>query len=325
MNDKEHIEAHVAKAFLEFTEEKRLADNVFSFGDPQKGEPDILYKDMGIEIGAVLKATNTHIDVFEKKFLAAATESIAGKIPETIQIRLVMQDDRDTVQHSPTIAFQSYKFLPKYLDGLFVYQFGICRVDQKVVLNQKTRMRALTFPSNPNSKEFNGFIDELTMFVNSLRESDFQDREEYKLHHSIVTEGRVVKNQAHPLDDFVSPKIVDKLSKNKYTGAYSTQILLLHNYSVQGNTEFTSDIHFYTHHRADIFNLLWEHINNHKSFDFYRGIYFLDFSVFAGNSNFELIDFSTYSQRAPSDFLHGYDEIRVDLSATFVKQPKGDK
>jgi len=145
MNDKEHIEAHVARVFLECKEGKRLADDAFCFGDPQKGEPDILYKDMGIEIGAVLKGTNTQIDIFEKKFLAAATESIAGKIPETIQIRLVMQDDRDTVQHTPALDFQGYKYLPKYLDGVFIYQYETSTVDQKVVLNQKLECGPLRF------------------------------------------------------------------------------------------------------------------------------------------------------------------------------------
>lgn len=322
MSDKEHIEAHVARMFLERKEEKRLANGAFCFGDPQKSEPDILYKDMGIEIGAVLKGANTHIDVFEKKFLSAATESITGKMPETIQIRLVMQDDKDTVQHSSAPAFQSYKYLPKYLDGMFICQYGTSKVDQKVVLNQKSRMRALTFPSNQNSKEFIGFIDELARFVNALRQSDFKKHSECKMHHSVVTEGRVVKDPTHPLDDFISPKIIEKLSKNKYTGTYSTQVLLLHNYSVLGNIEFTSDIHFYTHHRDDIFNLLWKNINEYESFNFYSGIYFLDFSVYALNSNFELVDFRNYSPKEPSDFLYGYDEIRCDLKAAFQKEKR---
>jgi len=174
-------------------------------------------------------------------------------------------------------------------------------------------MRTPTFPSNLNSREFIGFIDELAEFVNALRQSDYTEESECKQHHSVVTEGRVVKNQTNPLDDFVSPRIIEKLSKNKYSGSYSTQVLLLHNYSVLGNTEFTSDIHFYTHHRDDIFNLLWGYINEHKSFNLYNDIYFLDFSAFIFNLNFELVDFRNYSTRAPSDFLHGYNEIRSDI------------
>ncbi len=320
MNDKEHIETHVARIFLEVQEGKCLATGDLCFGDPQKCEPDILYQDMGIEIGAVLKGTNTQIDVYEKKFLSAATQRIAGKIPETIQIKLVMQDDMDTIQHSPLPAFQNYKYLPKYLDGIFICHYSTGTVNQKVVLNQKTRMRELTFPKNPNSKEFTRFIDELAEFVNTLKQSDFTEHKGYKLHHSVVTEGKVVKNPSHPLDDFVSPKIIEKLSKDKYTGSYTKQILLLHNYSVLGNREFTSDIHFYTHHRNDIFNLLWKQINEHKSFNSYSDIFFLDFSVCAFNSNSKLVDFRDYSLRVPSDFLHGYDEIRCDLSVAFPQK-----
>lgn len=148
MSDKEHIEAHVGRMFLERQEGKCPTNDAFCFGDPQTGEPDILYHDMGIEIGAVLKGTNTHIDIFEKKFLQAAGERIAGRIPETIQIRLVMQDDMGAVQHAPRPAFQSYKYLPKYLDGIFILQYQTGKVEAKVVLNQKTRMRELTFPGN---------------------------------------------------------------------------------------------------------------------------------------------------------------------------------
>lgn len=322
MSDKEHIESHVARMFLERREGTRLTSDAFCFGDPEKCEPDILYKDIGFEIGAVLKRTNTHIDVYEKRFLSAATERISGKIPETFQIRLVMQDDSDTVEHTPAHGFQSYKYLPKYLDGVFINKYRSGKVDQQVTLNQKTRMRSLTFPSNPSSKEFSGFIDELAVLVNALQESDFEDHEGCKLHHSVVTEGRVVKCPIHPLDEFVSRKIIDKLSKNKYSGTYSTQILLLHNYSVLGSTEFTTDIHFYTHHRDDVFNLLWNHIEEHKSFQFYNGIYFLDFSVYAFNINFELVDFANYSPRVPNEFLRGYDEMRCDLRSVITTKSK---
>lgn len=322
MTDKEHIEAHVAQIFLERHEGRPLSIEDLNFGDPQKHEPDILYKDMGIEIGAVLKGLNTHIDIFEQQFVSAATERIAGKIPETIQIRLVMQDDNDVVLHTPTPQFQQYRYLPKYLDGMFVCQFEASQVQQKIILNQKTRMRALTFPSNVKSNEFKGFIDELAEFVNDLKPSDFIECEDCKLHHSLVTDGKVVKETPDPLDAFASPKILEKLSKEKYQGNYTRLILLLHNYSILGNREFTSDIHFYTHHRNDIFNLLWDRINEYASFSRYHAIYFLDFSLYAGNRNFELIDFHHYSVREPSRFLHGYNEIRCDLRTAY--HGKGD-
>jgi len=320
MSEKKHIELHVSSSFLERKMDVGVNSDELKFGDPHKNEPDILYKDMGIEIGAVLKGTNTHIDHYEEKFLLAASEKIKGKIHSNFQIRLVMQDDTNTVEHTPTQTFKDYKVLPKYLDGIFIYQYDKSTDHQKIVLNQRTRMRALTFPGNTTGKEFVGFVEELISFVLSLAESDFQEQNGNKFHHSVVTNGEVVGHQ-NPLDDFVSPKIVDKLSKDKYSGAYSKQILLLHNYSIAGNTQFTSDIHFYTHHRNDIFNLIFDLISDNDSFRFYSGIYFLDFSVYAFNSNLNLIDFLEYTHEEPSKFLHGYDEIRVD-GGIVLNKPK---
>ena len=134
MDNKQLIEKHVAKLFLERTENILISDDDLLFGDHLKNEPDILYKEKGIEIGAVLRGTNTHIDNYEKEFLYRASEAIKGKIPETLQIRLVMQDDNGTVEHTPSAEFQGYKHLPKYLDGIFIYQSENRQVKDKVVL-----------------------------------------------------------------------------------------------------------------------------------------------------------------------------------------------
>lgn len=322
MEDKQKIEVHVSKLFLERKTGSTIDQCELVFGDPEKGEPDILHGDMGIEIGAVLKGTNTHIDVYEQQFLTAASENIEGKIPPAFQIRLAMQDDSETVEHRPTPAFKSYNYLPKYLDGIFVYQYGQSTNHQKVVLNQKSKMRTLTFPNNTKGRKFLRFMDELSKYINSLSHTDFTPHNGHSMHHCVVTDGTVVKTQ-NPLDKFISCKIIDKLSKNKYSGDYSKQILLLHNYSILGNTEFTSDIHFYSHHRNDIFNLIHDHIISNNSFRFYSGIFFLDFSLYARNNNYELIDFTGYTLKEPSEFLHGYDEIRFDLRNSIIRGPKG--
>lgn len=318
MDDKQRIEKHIAKLFLERIEGTTLGNDVICFGNHLRNEPDILYKDMGIEIGAVLSEINTHIDTYEKNFLSKISERISGRIPETFQIRLVMQDDKDTVEHTPVTNFQGYRYLPKYLCGLFVYQSKCSQFDEKVVLNQKTRMRNFIFPNIRKGKEFNGFVDELAHYVNSLRLSDFVELHEFSLHHVVITKGKIKKYLPNKIDAFISQRIREKLCSNKYSGSYKKQILLLHNYSIIGNTEFSSDIHFYTHHRDDIFNLLWRHINEHKTFDFYAGVYFLDFSEYAFNSDFKLIDLRGYSPRKPSDFLNGYNEIRADFRATLL-------
>ena len=104
------------------------------------------------------------------------------------------------------------------MDGIFIHRFTTKKVDKKVVLNQKTRMKEDTFPnSNTKSKEFIGFIVELASFVNNLNENDFTEEDGYKLHHSSVTiKGNVAKNHTNLLEDFISPKILDKLYKDKY-------------------------------------------------------------------------------------------------------------
>lgn len=211
MTEKQHIELHLSKLFLERTTGGSVNLCELIFGDPNKNEPDILYKHMGIEIGAVLKGTNSHIDHYEEYFLLAASEIIKGQIPSNFQIRLVMQDDIDTVEHTPALAFRNYKFLPKYLDGIFVCKYKNSIDHQRIVLNQKTAMRALTFPGNTTGKEFLGFVEELAKFVLSLSESDFCDLNGNMLHHSVITNGKVIGYQ-NPLADFVSPKIIDKLS-----------------------------------------------------------------------------------------------------------------
>lgn len=316
MKDKERIERHVTKAFLVKTRGELIDDNHLVMGNPQKKEPDVLYQEAGFEVGAVLKGLNTHIDNYEKNFLEEANKYIRGRIPTDIQIGLVMQDDKDTVKHTPAPGFEEYPILTCFLDGVFLYKATGATVEEQVVLNQRTRLRTAVFPSITNRKEFGRFADELTRFVNSVPETEFQDNHfntGKKIYHTSVTKGEVVKDPAHPLYDFVSPKIIDKLSKQKYEGTFSNLFLLLHNYSMAGNTELTSDMNFYSHHRNDIFNLLFEQIQANESLKYYNGIFFLDYSAFMFNKNFNLIDFSTYEERPQSKFLTGYDEICIPI------------
>ena len=138
---------------LERTEGIGINDAALIPGKTKFNEPDILYEDKGLEVGAVLRGTNTLIDIYEKEFLSKVSEAINGRIPDTMQIRLVMQDDRDTIEHTAIPDFQNYQHLPRYLDGIFVYRFENQRIQDKVVLNQKTRMRTKTFPKIKKRRE----------------------------------------------------------------------------------------------------------------------------------------------------------------------------
>lgn len=340
MNDTQRIEKHVAKRFLERTKNIKVCDDDLILGDHIKKEPDILYnQDMGIEIGAVVFEINNRIDKNEKNFFSKASENIIGRIPETIQVRLVMQDDNNTVKHKPTAHFKSYKYLPNFLDGIFVFQYKNVRVNYQIILNQKTGIRTCTFPNINKNKDFLGFMNELVYYINSLTQSDFYHQEDIGIHHVEVAE-RIIKNKffyqikilfiklfiyVHSLilvefgqkkvnriiKKNISQKIIDKLAKNKYSGYYKHQILLLHNYSISGDTEDTTNNHFYIHYRDEIFNFLLQNIKRYQSFNIYNGIYFLDFSNYNLNNNFDLIDFKNYSLTRPSKFLNGFGEIRV--------------
>jgi len=316
MEAKKAIESHVVKMFLKQTEGKDIAIEDRNFGNDLKNEPDILYEKMGIEIGAVLKGKNTHIDTFEEKFLSIATKSIENRIPETIQIRLVMQLNRNEHKYTPTSEFQEYKYLTKYLTSVFINIHAGKVVENKIVLNQKSEMREGTFPSNKeNNREFIGFINELVEIVEVLNKPYFRGQEiRGNSIFKLIAKGERVKPKPHPLLDFISPKIIDKLAKDKYSGNYTKQILLLHNYSDLGNSNFTTDIHFYTHYRNEIFNFIWEKIGEYKSFNVYDSILFLDFSNYSVNRNFDLIDFHSYSLRESNKHFHD-SQIRCDMGS----------
>jgi hypothetical protein len=80
MDDKQQIEKHIAKLFLERMGSIDLEADSLICGDPLKNEPDILYADKGLEIGAVLRGMNTHIDNYEREFLSKVSEAVEGSL-----------------------------------------------------------------------------------------------------------------------------------------------------------------------------------------------------------------------------------------------------
>jgi len=298
MQEKEQIELYLSKLFLERKFNKQIDFTEIISGDPLKSEPDIFYKDFGIEIGAVLKGSNTHLDNYENEFLINANEEIKSKIPANLRLSLVMQDDKDVVVHSPNPEFKKYKYLPAFLDGIFIDKFPEYHIfKNQIALNQKPLIRVNTFPSVKNKKTFSSFINELVDYVVNLNDIDFSISpfdSNNKLHHKVVCQAIEIKKRGNPLDDFISMKIIDKLKKDKYKGNHQKQVLLLHNFSTLANSDFTTDIHFYSHYRDFIFNRIAELIVEFNSFTLYHDIYFMDFSLYVANMNFEIIDFKTW-------------------------------
>jgi len=86
MQEKKEIELHLSKLFLNQAFSGQVDNDYILFGNDLKKEPDILYKNLGIEIGAVLKEKNQHIDKFEDEFLLKVNNesfSSAGKVLST--------------------------------------------------------------------------------------------------------------------------------------------------------------------------------------------------------------------------------------------------
>lgn len=295
MQEKEQIELYLSKLFLEMKFTQHIDKTEIIPGNPLKSEPDILYKDFGIEFGAVLKGNNTHLDKYENEFLKYANTEIKNKIPANLKLSLVMQDDKDIVVHSPNLEFEKYKYLPEFLDGIFIDKFPDNYIfSNQIVLNQKPLIRVNTFPNVKNKKIFFGFINELVDYVDNLNNKDFfisPFDSNNKLHHKVVCHAIEIKKRENPLDDFISMKIIDKLKNDKYKGNHQMQVLILHNFSTLANSEFTTDIHFYSHYRDFIFNRIAELIVEFNSFTLYDDIYFMDFSHYFANMNFEMIDF----------------------------------
>ena len=115
------------------------------------------------------------------------------------------------------------------------------------------------------------------------------------------------------MDKFFSNKIVEKFTKDKYSGNFSESILLLHNYNPLVKEIFSSDTHFYTHHKDHIFNKIHNLINENNALTIYDKIFFIDYSLFPNASDCFLVDFSTYK---PIDVGEFKDETHIRIRFT---------
>ncbi len=320
MDEKLEIENIVSLNFINKIDNVKINKEDLIVGKHIKNEPDIIYMQRGIELGAIISSRNTEIDKFEELFFEKINQFVKGKIHNNFWIKLVLQDEREIIRYRPKKEFENYKYLPKYLDGIFVYLYGN-PVKRQVSLNQKSLMRIDIFPNPNNKKQFHGFANELIDFINHISPTEFEknafDTSDFRgsslCIHYMVCDGEQIDNPPNLLDKFFSKKIIEKFKKDKYKGGFKEKILLLHNYNPINKKIFSSDIHFYTHYRDYILNKIYDLIIENNSFEIYDKIFFADYSVYASKDDFKLTDFSTYVKKSLKKSIDNVSHIGVSF------------
>jgi len=308
-SEKTVTERFVATKVIEKRFNSKVRATDIRLGNPEISEPDILYMDVGIELGAVLSPRSIQIDKFEETFLREANAGIRGRIPVNIVLRLVFHEDQNRVATRPTPEFSGFRQLPKYLAGIFLYKYEHPLATQ-ISLNQKGLLRQSNLPNVNHPREFRRFMDELIRLVNGLSDTEFEKRSfdnsdfrgNCRCIHFLVSvpaeeAGARDRVSTDPLDKMFSKKVIEKLKERKYSGVFSELLLILHNFHPLAATSFTSDMHFYSHYKDHVFNRIANLIRHYESLNFYEDIFFADFSLFAGAQDCQLIDFSTYEPR----------------------------
>ena len=102
----------------------------------------------------------------------------------------------------------------------------------------------------------------------------------------------VFSQQAFSFDfeDYYSKKVIDKLSKAKYSDDSEKKYLVLHNYDAFRVDKFSTDIFIYRKYGNLIFDKLKEKVKFYDSNRFYNDIFFMDFSTFNEKFNITKID-----------------------------------
>lgn len=317
METKIDIEKKVANDFIAKIYNSEVKKDNLIEGVHYKNEPDIIYNRKGIELGAVISQKNTQIEKFEKSFFETANKLIDGKLDNRLLIKFVFQEDKDYIEHTPKEEFKNYPNLSKYLDGFYIH-FFTSEVPKQISINQIDLMRTDTFP-NTRNKEIHYFIDELADFVNTKGQDEFKEKcfgsGKSFCSHYVVCDGKQIKEKPSLLDKFFSEKILDKFKKDKYEGDFDEKILLLHNYNPLIKTQFTSDMHFYSHYKDHIFNKIHDLINEYNSYNIYNRIFFIDYSLFPSGNDCAVIDFFSYIKKDLEELRDdGHIRVKLDQS-----------
>lgn len=317
MESKIDIEKKVTSDYLLKTINFSVDKDELKIGLHYKNEPDIIYNRTGIEVGAVISSKNTLIEKYEKLFLEKANKLINGKLNEKLFLKLVFHEDKDYFEFTPKKEFIEYKYLSKYLDGFYIHLSAL-KVPKQIYLNQIDLMRTDTFPNTKN-KEIENFIIELVDFVNTRGHDDFKDKcfmsGRSLCSHYVICDGKQIKEKPDPVSKFFSEKIIEKFKKDKYEGDFNEKTLLLHNYNPLMKKQFTSDMHFYSHYKDHIFNEIHDLITKYNSYNIYKQIFFIDYSLFPSGNDCTVIDFSSYIKKELGDLSDdGHIRVKLDQS-----------
>jgi hypothetical protein len=309
------LEKETFKYFIDKLKKTNISLNDISMGEHTKKEPDILYKNKGIELGAIISGTNKMIDDYEVNFIKRMNELAKDKIPHNYKIPLLFQQDKEYEIYKTLDQFKDYKYITKYLSKLYIERYDYS-VNEQFVLAQNNLMQIQSmFPNIKKDKELNLLIDEIVDFFQNIDNYTFhkfpanwnsQDKE--FLNQPIwnrKTKDKskiVIAKEGQILERYFPKKIIEKFQKDKYIGNFNEKILLLHNQD-NVNSIMSTDYHFYCHYKNHIFNKIDSLIQEYNSFNIYDKIYFADFSSNIDKKNVDIIDFSNYKKRKADEVL----------------------
>ena len=274
-------------------------------GKHYKDEPDILFKNKGVELGAIVSNENIKIDKYEINFLEKANELIKGKIPPNISIPLLFQEDKEYEIYYSLNKFKRYKYITKYLSKMYIEKHETPVKNQISIAQGSSRQIDNKLPS-VKKQEMKSLISEIIDYVDNINPNLYicWNHEEFKNLPKFINQPiwnrkwrkRFSKSDKrdNPIDNYFSDKIIDKFKKDKYVNGFDEKVLLLHNYTLKNSNVLSTNNYFYTYYRNNIFNKIFEYINKYKSFEIYDKIYFVDFSTGFFNINVKVIDFSSY-------------------------------
>ena len=319
-NEKIHIERFVAKNFLNKIFQYELKESNLGETDHIKHEPDIIYKNIGMEIGALLSSENMLKDKFVNDFLKKLNKDISGKIDSNLIVKLFFQIDKQSLKYEPVEGNIRHTNLTQFLTRIEVVRHKGYSFKEQVCIAQKGLHREEDFPIFKNNKKFNRFLKDLIEIL-SYTPNKEGDVRGYSIGLAKAVEE---KEQVDMLGKYFNRSIQDKFERDKYTGEYEKQFLLLHNYNPLSKGKFTTDMHFYSHYKDYVKNKISELIKKHKSFDIYDNLYFLDFSISADCHNFELTDFKTYNPKVLSKPLEINFHIGTDFSCERLSLDKNN-
>ena len=319
-NEKIHIEKFIAKSFLYEIFGEKLNESDLGETDHIKHEPDIIYKNLGIEVGALLSSENMSKDKRISAFLKKLNQNISGKIDANLIIKLFFQIDKQSLKYELIEKNAKYTNLTPFLTRIEVVRYKGYSFKEQVCIAQKGLHREENFPIFKNNKNFNRFLKDLVEIL-SYTPNKEGDVREYSIDLSEVVDE---KQQVDMLGKYFNRSILDKFENNKYKGEYEKLFLLLHNYNPISKGRFTTDMHFYSHYKDYVKNKISELIKRHNSFDIYDNIYFLDFSISLNSQNFELTDFRTYNPKILSKPLEINFHIGTDFSCERLRLDKNN-